>query len=600
MEKGKIRTGWFRNLNVRLGLVMAAVILPVNLLTVLITETVYRNYEQEMVDSYENQLNMYMENVSREFTDMQENVMQFLSEENLPLLTLSGVVDPMVAMTRIKREIEKQRGWISLPGLYYIQSHELGVISFLIRDQKYSQGQMEQMRAYLMQKEEDVLLSTQLECFAIEDTMFLVRNYVFPQFSFGILCDIRDVLAEFYEDYGSVRGSLYLTGSDGSILSGTEEGQFFQETEGRTLDELEESGKGYVFLKDFGDSGYQVAWVLARGDVLSELPVLIYILRGLALLSFTAFPLLYMAFAHMVTKPLFRLTKGMKTTEKNLDYRLTEQASTYQIEYIYYRFNHMLERIQLLIRESYEKEIERLKTDAVNMQLEVNQHLLLNFLNTIYSLSSAGKPEKVNEFTLLLMKYFRYVLREDSDLVPVREELQFVRDYLEIQHIRFPDRFASVYSVQEEAMGVRIPRLLIQNFVENAVKHGLDPEREIEILLNIRLEGERLYISVCDTGNGMTEETVERLNQGEIVEDSVGKHIGVWNCRRRLKLYYGEDYRLTVVSQRGEGTQVWIELPVAASRSRPSFLEIETSVEEKQQSVSSFLETEDSEKEKRE
>lgn len=581
MEKGKIRTGWFRNLNVRLGLAMAVVIIPINLLMLLISETVYQNYEREMVDSYENQLNMYMENVSLEFTDMQENVMQFLSEENLPLLTLSGVVDPMVAMTRIKQEIEKQRGWISLPGLYYIESHEQGVISFLMRDRNYSQKQMEQMRAYLTQREEDAALATQLERFAIEDTMFLVRNYVFPQFSFGILCDIKEVLAEFYEDYGSVRGSLYLTNQDGVILSGMKEGQFFQETEGRKLEELVNAGGEYMFCRDFGDSEYQVTWVLARGDILSELPVLIYILRGLALLSFIAFPLLYMATARMVIKPLFRLTTGMKTTEKNLDYRLTDRTSTYQMDYIYYRFNHMLERIQLLIRESYEKEIERLKTDAVNMQLQVNQHLLLNFLNTIYSLSSAGKPEKVNEFTLLLMKYFRYVLREDSALVSVREELQFVQDYLEIQRIRFPDRFASVYSVQEEAMGVRIPRLLIQNFVENAVKHGLDPEREIEILLNIRLEGERLYISVCDTGNGMTEETVERLNRGEIVEDSVGKHIGVWNCRRRLKLYYGEDYRLKMVSQRGEGTQVWIELPVKENGSEPSFLEIETSVGEK-------------------
>lgn len=187
--------------------------------------------------------------------------------------------------------------------------------------------------------------------------------------------------------------------------------------------------------------------------------------------------------------------------------------------------------------------------------------MLLNSLNTIYNLNRTGKIEQSNEFTRLLTKYFRYVLRSEVGLVTVREEMDFVHDYLQIQKIRFPDSFVNVYSVEEEAEEVLIPQLLIQNFVENAIKYGLNLGDETEILIVVRLEGERLILSICDTGNGMEPETLKLLQEGRIIEDQMGRHIGVWNCRRRLKYYYGDDYVISITSGKGQGTQVWMELP---------------------------------------
>ena len=106
--------------------------------------------------------------------------------------------------------------------------------------------------------------------------------------------------------------------------------------------------------------------------------------------------------------------------------------------------------------------------------------MVLNFLNTIYSLSQVGKNEQIGEFSILLMNYFRYVLRQNVDLVPVKEELDFVRNYLEIQKMRFPNSFTCVYSMEPEAENIPIPQLLIENCVENAVKYGLIMGSEIE------------------------------------------------------------------------------------------------------------------------
>ena len=102
---------------------------------------------------------------------------------------------------------------------------------------------------------------------------------------------------------------------------------------------------------------------------------------------------------------------------------------------------------------------------------------------------------------------------------------------------------------------------MIENFVENAIKYALVLDSEIEILINVRLEEDMLCISVCDTGRGMEPDVLAKLEKGEILEDKVGRHIGIWNCRKRMKLYYGENYELKLTSRLGEGTQVWIRIP---------------------------------------
>lgn len=88
------------------------------------------------------------------------------------------------------------------------------------------------------------------------------------------------------------------------------------------------------------------------------------------------------------------------------------------------------------------------------------------------------------------------------------------------------------------------------------------PGKMIEILINIRKEEDRLLISICDTGRGIKSEVLKQMQKGEIYVDKIGrKHIGVWNCRRRMEVFYGERASMNIVSTEGEGTQVWMDLP---------------------------------------
>lgn len=215
------------------------------------------------------------------------------------------------------------------------------------------------------------------------------------------------------------------------------------------------------------------------------------------------------------------------------------------------------------IEASREKDKKMYQAEMDNLRLQVNPHMLLNSLNTIYSLAQMKKFEAIQEYALHLVDYFRYALRRNDNLVRVAQELQFIKTYIEIQKIRYPGAlvYVYVYAVDPECEKALVPPLLIQNFVENAVKYAVKPGKVIEILLNVKQVEDRLHISVTDTGAGMKPEILQRLASGEVFVDAMGqKHIGVWNCRRRIEVFYNETPRINILSGSG-GTQVYLDVP---------------------------------------
>ena len=197
-----------------------------------------------------------------------------------------------------------------------------------------------------------------------------------------------------------------------------------------------------------------------------------------------------------------------------------------------------------------------------NLRLQVNPHMLLNSFNMIYSLAQSRNFQCIQEYSLLLVEYFRYALKETDRFVTVEKEMEFVENYVNIQKIRFPGAFTSVHRIQPDCAEALVPPLLIENFVENAMKYALVSGSTIEVLINIRQEEKHLLISICDTGRGIKPEILDCLKRGEIYRDKMGKeHIGVWNCRRRMEVFYGDAASMKITSSLGQGTQVWLDVP---------------------------------------
>lgn len=309
-------------------------------------------------------------------------------------------------------------------------------------------------------------------------------------------------------------------------------------------------------------TGYYLVRNISNSSLNQAIPIGRRISFIFVLLCLMLFPIQWMSLKRFVVIPLGKISNAMRKLEQeNLDYRMDGIGSTEEFTQIEQGFNHMAEQIKNLKIESYEKDIERLRIENLNLRLQVNPHMLLNSLNMIYSLSKSHNDQGVENMTMCLSKYFRYVLYNDREFSKIKDEMDFISSYMEIQKIRFPGAFSYVYDIDDSLFEEEIPTMLIQNFVENSIKYALNMETVVDIMVLVKKIDDKLSISIIDTGNGMEEEILKKVRTDEAFEDYRGTHIGVWNCRKRLQIHYGKGTKFSISSKKGEGTQVWMEIP---------------------------------------
>jgi len=189
------------------------------------------------------------------------------------------------------------------------------------------------------------------------------------------------------------------------------------------------------------------------------------------------------------------------------------------------------------------------------LQRQINPHFLFNTLNSIASLVRV-KPELARTMTVKLANILRGLLNEHDSYVPLRQELSFTDDYLDIEVVRFgAEKLRVEKDIDPSTLDVLVPSILLQPLIENSIKHGLEPRiNGGTVTLRSRMEGDRVLIEVADDGVGIVGRPASALNRG-------GNGIGMKNVRERLEVLYGRQARFTVVSNPGRGTLVSIELP---------------------------------------
>jgi two-component system LytT family sensor kinase len=194
------------------------------------------------------------------------------------------------------------------------------------------------------------------------------------------------------------------------------------------------------------------------------------------------------------------------------------------------------------------------------LQSQINPHFLFNTLNSVASLVRFD-PDTAREMILKLSKILRRLLRKGDSFAELREEFEFIDDYLDIEVIRFGrDKLSVVKELEAESLDVVIPSMLIQPIVENSIKHGIAPKiTGGTIYLRSRIEDGLLVIEVEDDGVGIVEPGSEA---SEWNAPQHGTGIGMANVRERLNVLYSDAARMEVESRTGAGTVVRILLPV--------------------------------------
>ena len=313
------------------------------------------------------------------------------------------------------------------------------------------------------------------------------------------------------------------------------------------------------------ESGLRVLVTFPYNFALRSLPAWFWIAQIIAMITVLLCPVLYKRLKLDILDPMAVLDTALDSVKTDRAYRIPPQPERHSDEFLnlYAEFNAMAQEVQA----SYEKDVKMLETEMDNLRLQVNPHMLLNSYNMIYALAQSKNYEVIQDYTLCLVDYFRYVLRRGQKLVAVEQELQFVDNFIRIQRIRFPGRFSYVYQAEKDCLNAQIPPLLIENFVENAIKYALEPGKPIEIVVSVYKEEtdegkEKLHITITDTGSGIRPEVLEKLKNREPYIDEAGqKHIGIYNCFRRIELFYGEEGDIHFTSGQGRGTQIYLIVP---------------------------------------
>lgn len=204
-----------------------------------------------------------------------------------------------------------------------------------------------------------------------------------------------------------------------------------------------------------------------------------------------------------------------------------------------------------------EKKLEEQKSLLADARLaaltsQINPHFLFNTLNSVSSLIRTD-PVQARLMILNLSRVLRRLLRKHENFSPLRDELSFIQDYLSIEVVRFGDKLRLETEVEDETLDLLVPSMLLQPLVENSIKHGLSSKVEGgTIRIRTRKAHAKLRLSVEDDGVGIPETRLANLlEQG----------IGVSNVNERLKVLFGDGYRMWIDSQPGQGTRVEIEMP---------------------------------------
>ncbi|WP_085522040.1 sensor histidine kinase [Tuberibacillus sp. Marseille-P3662] len=244
-------------------------------------------------------------------------------------------------------------------------------------------------------------------------------------------------------------------------------------------------------------------------------------------------------------------------------YRSNRQINTVAIELV--KGLSVLLGQQLEIAES-EKYIKLARESEIKaLQAQISPHFLFNALNTIVSLVRTD-PDKARRLLISLSRYIRQnVTTTHREQESLREELNHVKAYLEIEEARFADQFTVYYHVDEAALNTTVPPLTLQPLVENAIKHGLKPLPD-HGMLTIVISHEQTWvkIAIVDNGVGMDATLKSQLLRAPAdSKNSTG--IGLYNVNRRLVMTYGEKSRLHIDSHTGEGTTFYFYIPAGGS-----------------------------------
>ena len=267
-----------------------------------------------------------------------------------------------------------------------------------------------------------------------------------------------------------------------------------------------------------------------------------------------------------ITKPIRSLRDSMRKVQNGQFDTHVEVITENESGSLGRSFNLMTSEIQALMEQNVYEQKQKRKSELKALQAQINPHFLYNTLDSIIWMSEAGENDEVVEMTSALARLLRQSISNDKEEVELEKEIEYVKNYLTIQKMRYKDKLEFFIYVDPRVAHVPIIKLVLQPLVENAIYHGIKyKETKGNLKIYARPVDGRVEIVVADDGIGMDEDVMEHIFD-EHRKEQKRNGVGVPNVQKRLKLQYGSEYGIRYESVKGAGTKAVITIPVDGGR----------------------------------
>jgi two-component system sensor histidine kinase YesM len=322
---------------------------------------------------------------------------------------------------------------------------------------------------------------------------------------------------------------------------------------------------GYLLIDRSDANKWTLAAYISDFEFMKRGQFVLYLLGVFSATSTLMTLLLMMPAILRMTRPIMRLYHAMNSVSSGNLQASVDIRTGDELEKLGQGFNRMTVQLRGHLEESIRFEQNKREMEMELLLSQLNPHFVYNTLNAVlYMAEKQGNSDivrMVGSFIRLLQDAGK--IGDARTLIPLRDELRLLRDYIEIQSYRYAGMFEVVLEVEEEACECLVPRHLIQPFIENAIFHGICPKDAFgTIRLSASLEGPKLIVRIEDDGVGIEPERLATLGEQADKRKTGGlRHIGLANTRQRLRHLFEGQAALRIDSSPGAGTAVTIELP---------------------------------------
>ncbi len=334
----------------------------------------------------------------------------------------------------------------------------------------------------------------------------------------------------------------------------------------------EKNPADYVVIRgETQQLGIQVNTVIPRSSMYLRVGFIRRVTAVLAAVLIAVIVAASVLFTRRITYLIRKLQSSMKRLECGHYERIEEQAGKDEIGSLVESYNHMVGQMEELLEEVYQAGVRQKNAQFLALRAQINPHFLFNTLESIRIKAILNGDDEVADMVKLLARLFRSALEGDRKNYTVEDELENIRAYVRLQNIRFDQVITMEEEIDPRLQGARIPSILFQPVIENSFKYA---SRESNVPIRIRIEGRlsegrQMVFTIRDDGPGMTPERLAAVResiaqQTDAAQEQEGAHsIGLRNIAERLRLRYGEEGSLRILSGDDAGTVVEIRVPYA-------------------------------------